>query len=460
MSAAGSARSDRGRPDRAGAAVEPDRRRRLEYRWRTHSLWLVPVLCIAAGSGLAALTVAVDGAIGYDAVPGHPLGTPTAVQTILSTAASSMLTLTTIVLTVLTLGVQLAMQQFSPRIVRALLADGRSQLAHGLFAATFLFCMVGVAAVRDTAPPGHQVPTVTVAVAYLLLLASLLVLVAYVHHAGQSLRVAGLVDLVGDNLQREIDRSFVAERRPVPDPDPATLTAAESGVVVMLAVQHLVDRARRSHECIEMTVAVGDFVPRGAPMARRRGAGVADSTAAEVRQLRRGILFDNERSHVGDAAYGLRKLTEVAQRSIASGPHDDPGTSVQAIDRLHDALRQLSTSRMPSTEHHDDDGVLRLVTRELTWEGYVAVALDDLVPLGSSSRFVARRLLAALDDLVAVAPADRRPALVAQRDRLLDEAGQHGLHLRPDVQGLGSGDDVTVPPRPGDAQDGAGVAGT
>ncbi|WP_222126911.1 DUF2254 domain-containing protein [Curtobacterium pusillum] len=452
---AGSARSGPGRTGRTDPA--PDRQRRLEYRWRVNSLWLVPVLCIAAGCGLVAVTLAVDGAVGYDAVPGHLLGTATAVQTILSTAASAMLTLTTVVLTVLTLGVQLAMQQFSPRIVRALLADGRSQLAHGLFAATFLVCMVGVGAVHDTAGPGHQVPTVTVAVSYVLLLASLLVLVGYVHHAGQSLRVAGLVDLVGDNLQREIDRSFAVEAAPTPDPD--TLTAAESGVVVMLDVDHLVDGARRSHECLEMLVAVGDFVPRGAPLARRRGG---SGERGEERDLLRGILLDNERTHVGDAPYGLRKLSEVAQRSIASGPHDDPGTAVQAIDRIHDAVRQLCTRRMPSTHHHDEAGVLRLVTRELTWDGFVAVAFDEVVTLGSSSRVVARRLLAALDDLVAVAPPARRAAVEEQRERLLAEAERNDIRLEPDLQGLGSGNDVAHPPVVPDLrqQSGVGTGGT
>ena len=111
------------------------RRRELEYRWRINSLWLVPMVCIVAGAVAAAVTLTIDDAVGYDLLPTSVFGTPSAVQTILSTAASAMLTLTTIVLTVMTLGVQLAMQQFSPRIVRALLADRRSQFAHGLFAA-------------------------------------------------------------------------------------------------------------------------------------------------------------------------------------------------------------------------------------------------------------------------------------------------------------------------------------
>ena len=412
------------------------RRRAAEYRWRVHSLWLVPLLCIAAGAAAAAITLAIDGAVGYDRIPTGVLGTPTAVQTILSTAASAMLTLTTIVLTVMTLGVQLAMQQFSPRIVRALLADRRSQLAHGLFAGTFLFCMVAVSKVKDKGSTGTQVPSVTVAFAYLLLLGSLVALVLYVHHAGQSLRVAGLIDLVGDNLQEEIDRSF-PQKRALPT-DAGTVTTDDAGVVVLIDVEGLIEQARRSNECLEMLVAVGDFVPRNAPLIRSRGGTPVDGHA-----VHRAILLDNERSHVGDAAYGFRKLVDIAERSIASSPYDDPTTAVQAVDRLHDGLRQLALRHLPDGRHQDADGVLRLVTRDLTWPGYVVLALEEVVTVGAASPVVARRLLAALDDLLAVAPDERRPPLEAQRQRLLDRAAEAGVQVVPDVQGIGSARDLT-----------------
>src|SRR5579875_1193409 len=388
-----------------------------EYQRRVNSLWLVPLLCILLAALAAVVTLTVDGLAGYDLLPQRVLGTPTAVQTILSTAASSMLTLTTIVLTVMTLGVQ---------------------LAHGLFAGTFLFCMVAVAAVDDKGSAGHQVPSVTVAFAYLLLLASLVTLVAYVHHAGQSLRVAGLVDLVGDRLQAEIERSFPPEGR-VPAED--GVVAADAGVVVMLDVGGLVELARRSDDCIEMLVMVGDFVPRGAPLLRSRGGRRLDAAA-----VRRTVLFDNARSHIGDAAYGFRKLVDITERSIASSPWDDPATAVQAVDRIHDAVRQLCFRRLPDAEHHDAAGTLRLVTRELSWQGYVAVAFDEVVSAGASSPLVARRLLAAFDDLVAVAPAARRPPLEAQRRRLIANAGDEGIPLVPDVQGLGSGPDLREEP--------------
>src|SRR3712207_9115866 len=72
----------------------------------------------------------------HDALPIS--GTPSDAQTILSSFATAMVSLTSLVLTVTLVAVQLAMGQFSPRIVGALLNDRFSQLAIGLFGASFL----------------------------------------------------------------------------------------------------------------------------------------------------------------------------------------------------------------------------------------------------------------------------------------------------------------------------------
>ena len=86
-----------------------------------HNLWLVPLLCVLAGIVLALATTAIDRSFNYTLIPQTFTGSPDAAQSILNTIASSMVTLTSIVLTLTLVVVQLAMGQFSPRIVRALL---------------------------------------------------------------------------------------------------------------------------------------------------------------------------------------------------------------------------------------------------------------------------------------------------------------------------------------------------
>ncbi|WP_425433743.1 DUF2254 family protein [Nocardioides exalbidus] len=122
----------------------------------------------------------------------------------LSTIVTSLVTLITLVLTAITVAVQLAMAQFSPRIVGALLRDRWSQPTHGLFAATLVYASLATPQIDDVAAGGDgYMPGPTMLIAYLLMLVSIVALVLYVHHAGQTLRVAGLIDLVGDHLHEE-----------------------------------------------------------------------------------------------------------------------------------------------------------------------------------------------------------------------------------------------------------------
>ena len=51
------------------------------------------------------------------------------------------------------------------------------------------------------------------------------------------------------------------------------------------------------------------------------------------------MILESERSHEFEPAFGLRKLVDVAARSIYSCPFQDPSTSVQSINAIHDVLR-------------------------------------------------------------------------------------------------------------------------
>ena len=113
------------------------------------SLWFVPVICVLAGAALSFGTIALDRAFGYEAIPQELVGGPDAATAILSTVAASMVSLTTLVLTITMVVVQLAMGQFSPRIVQRILRDKPSQLAIGLFVATFVHACSRIREVVD-----------------------------------------------------------------------------------------------------------------------------------------------------------------------------------------------------------------------------------------------------------------------------------------------------------------------
>ena len=415
------------------------------------SLWLVPLLCLVGGVSLCVAAAATDratgGADGNAVVPGWMTGTAGAAETVLSTIVSSLVTLITLVLTVTTVAVQLAMGQFSPRIVGALLRDRSSQLTHGLFAATLVYALLAMTQVDDSADGGNgYVPGLTVLVAYLLMLASVVALVLYVHHSGQTLRVAGLIDVAGDHLHAELNRAFPAGPTGATELDPQVVTAPTQGVVVHVDVPSLVAAAEAAGCSLRLVPAMGDFVCAGATLLV---VDAGDGARLDHWSVAGLVLLEKERSYPDDAAYAFRQLVDIAERGV-SDPFSDPTTTVQAIDRLHDALRQLATRTIPTGEHRDELGVVRLMAPTMDWTGYVRLTFDELRIAGAGSPQVARRLRAALEDLLTIAPPARRPELDRQLELLTlgvrraydDERDVHSA-LTGDQQGLGSGPDVT-----------------
>ena len=427
---------------------------RLQRFVRT-SMWLLPIGCLAAGALLAVGTLAVDRATGYRLVPQSLTGTPSDAQTILSSFATAMISLTSLVLTVTLVAVQLAMGQFSPRIVGALLTDRWSQLAIGLFGASFLVAVLTLREIRGS--DTGTVPGLSMLLSYVLMLASIVVLVLFVHHAGQGLRVAGLIDLVGDRSREFIVREH--GELPVVTGGPDGIVATQPGNVIRVDRPALVAAARRADCVLELVPVVGDFVVGGAPLFRvhpdpRSTVSGDGGPAGRLRatDVTRHVLLGPERVHTEDLAYGFRKLVDIAVRSIAQ-PFNDPTTAVQALHRLHDLLRQIAARPLPCGEHRDEDGVVRLIERTVSWDGYVRLAFDEIRLAGASEPQVTRKLCAALADLKSVASADRQEPLDRQL-RLLNAAVRRAhddeedvlAALTPDTEGIGSGADVTAAP--------------
>lgn len=410
------------------------------------NLWVVPLLCVLGGIVLALVTTAIDRSFDHGLIPQSITGNPNAAQTILNMIATSMVTLISVVLTLTLVLVQLAMGQFSPRIVRALLNDRRTQLAIGLFGATFAYAML---VLRRIDPQGGVLPGLSVLVAYVLMLSSIGVLILYLHHTGQKLRVAGLIDLVGDDLREQLEVLYPAEAAKgassrQEEDERVIVAKGEPGVVVMVDYEGLVAAARSAGCVLEMVPMMGDFVPVGAPLFRVHG----EPEGLDSEEVVRCVTMGRERTHEGDPAFGFRKLVDIAERSI-SQPFDDPTTTVQAIHRLHDCLRLLAPRPFPSGRRYDEEGELRLVTRTLGWDGYVRLAFDELRLVGAAQPQVARRLKAALEDLKTVTPLERQPALDRQLDLLEELVGQQfddeqdiSASLIADQQGIGSGQDL------------------
>jgi len=337
--------------------------------------------------------------------------------------------------------VQLAMGQFSPRIVQTFLQDKPSQIAIGLFVATFAHAML---AMREVDYEQKTVPGVAIVVAFVLVVLSIIVLVVYVDHIGKSLRVSSLIELVGKATRQTLDERYPdrGSEPPADRPDEHVIRASHSGVVSHLDEDELIDAARAADVVIELHVGLGAFVPAGSALLTAHGG----SEPVDDRRVMAAIVLGLDRSLDQDVAYGIRLLVDIAERSLADSAFQDPATAVQALDRLHDCLRQLAPRPFPSGRLTDDDGRLRVTIPVMDWDAYVRLAFEEIRLAGAGSPQVSRRLEDVLRDLRSVAPPERQAVLDKELELL--HAAVHDryrepsdvlLALEPDRQGLGIG---------------------
>jgi uncharacterized membrane protein len=406
------------------------------------SLWFLPVVMVLAGAALSLGTIALDRRFNYQAIPASITGGPDAAAEILSSIAASMIGLTALVLTITMVVVQLAMGQFSPRIVQRILQDRPSQLAIGLFVATFVHAILALRDVTNNGDGTGNVPGIAVVMAYVLVVASIAVLVIYVHHIGRALRVSALIELVGRDTRNLLDRVYPDKGEPLAHAagSPRLVMATRSGVITAIADDKLVKEAGRANCTLELVPALGEFVPAGAPLFQVQG----DPHDLNEDSVRDGLILEMERTLDHDVAYGLRLLVDIAQRSLADSPLQDPTTAVQAIDRLHDVLRQLARRPIPDGRYTDASSQLRLTVPSMSWDAYVRLAFEEIRLAGAGSPQVARRMKAALLDLRSVALPERVQSVDEQLDLLqsatkstLDDSRDVRFALASDGQGIG-----------------------
>lgn len=253
-------------------------------------------------------------------------------------------------------------------------------------------------------------PQLAVTVALAFVLASVTVFLGYIHHIAQSIRAATIVNRIGDDTRRVIERRFPTDahyREPMPLPSgtPARVLVERQGVVQRTDDDELLRLATEHDITIAVRRAAGEFVPAGAVLLEVYGEDVP-----EHERLRAPLHLGRERSLDEDVGFGLRQLVDIAERALSPGIND-PTTAVQVLDQLHDLLRWLATRPLPPRQSTTDAGRLAVDVPQPAFADYLGLGVDEIAHWGSDSRRIQRRLAVMLADLSAAARPEHRDAV-------------------------------------------------
>jgi uncharacterized membrane protein len=385
--------------------------RSLEESVRT-GFWALPAACVAIAAALALGLVAVDRQLSAD-LGGITFGAGAdGAREVLSAITTSMITFTGLVFSITIVVLQLTSSQFSPRVLRTFLRDRQTQLSLGIFIATFVYAVLVLRTVNGLDEDSF-VPAIATTVGVLLLLVSVGVFVAYIHHVATAIQVSSILHSIGGETRRLLERELPTglPRTPVvvrPRETPvAVLPAPRPGVLVHLDAVSLAEQARKADVVLGIGLHLGHFVPEGAPLVQvHRG----DATRLDDKAVQRCVGLSRERTMQSDVAFGFRQLADIAARALSPGVND-PTTAVQALDEVHDLLRRLATRYLPTGAVADREGQIRLYLPPALLEDYLALALDESEQYGADSLQVQQRIDRMLADLRAAALPEHQQAL-------------------------------------------------
>jgi uncharacterized membrane protein len=403
---------------------------RVAYELRS-AIWLIPAICVTVALGLALVLIEVDTRLHLSGgalllFPGPPAGA----RSFLSAIVQAMIAFTGLVFSITVVVLQLSSGQFSPRVLRHFLRDRTIQYSLGIFVATFAYAMMVLRAVKGGLGTGQAnfVPRLAVTGAFVLVLASVAMFIAYIGHVTNMIRVATIIASIGAGTRRVLsarDAGSPPDGEAAALPYRATIASPRPGVVVSVSTARLVSLAAE-HSCmLRLAVRVGDYVPEGAALFEVRGrAGKSPQAGGErprwLAVTCRHVGFETERTSEQDAAFGFRQLADIALQSLSPAVNA-PTTAAQVIDEMHDLMRRLVTEPQPSGCYRDDDGELRLIVPQYRVEDYLQLAAGEIWHYGRSAPQIPARLRRMLDDLADVARPEYRPVIEAWRARISDQ---------------------------------------
>ncbi|MFM0376338.1 DUF2254 domain-containing protein [Paraburkholderia strydomiana] len=413
------------------------------------SLWTVPLIAIA----IYAVVKPVAEMIGRWMTRQGTLDAKTSLLGLSMTGARSLLgdivsaDLAFLVFTFgsLLVAIQVAGGQYTPRIIATtLLRDNVIRSISGLFVFTLLF------ANRTAGWMGeNQVLQLQVFIAALFGFTSVVAFLFLIDYAAKFLRPVSLVARVGEQGIAVIESVYPSPSTGVvvaPElhkergvPDRIVCQRGMPGIVLAVNLERLVAKARRADVVIEFVPQVGDFVAVDEPLFHLYG----NFGAIDENKLRTLVAFGTERTMEQDPMFAFRILVDIALKAL-SAAINDPTTAVLAIDQLHRLLRMVGKRSLRVEEIEDRSGRVRVILRTPNWEDFVHISFREIRQYGASSIQIARRLRAAIENLIQCLPEHRHEALRVEL-MLIDRAiTRHhpfpedlALARIPDSQGLG-----------------------
>jgi uncharacterized membrane protein len=360
-------------------------------------------------------------------------------SSLLGAIAGSMITIAGVVFSMTLVALSLASSQLGPRLLRNFMRDTTTQTVLGTFVATFLYCLLVLRTIRR-ADEIVFVPHLSVNLGVLFAVASVGVLIYFIHHVSVTIQANEIVARVATELIEGIDRLFPedigrgAPRIPTEPPDEGFLDtfarearpvgSAGDGYLQFVDGDALMALAIQEDVVIRLERRPGHYVVAARPLAFVwPGNRVTDQLVDRVNSA---FALGNQRTPGQDIEFGVNQLVEIAIRALSPGVND-PFTAITCVDHLGSALCRLAQRDMPSPYRHDTQEKLRVMMPAVTFPDVTDAAFNQIRQYGRSSTSVTIRLLKTIAEVAGSVHRPEDRAALLRHAKMIARGASGGL---------------------------------
>ena len=397
----------------------------------THRLSFIPLAYVAGAVILVFICLVIDGRLVDSQVPSVFATTVPSARSVFAALAGGLITTFTLLLSMMLITVQLASSQFSPRTLRDWLGNRRLQHSIGIVLGTAVFCLLALRSTRQfDDEAGTLVPHVTVIVAVILGVASLIAVVSSVDDTTNRLRIGSVasrlasqtIDVIEENDRVEVgqDPQLTSvgidpgqEMGDKPD-EGAVVETGTAGWVQQIDDDSLLAALPEGHTATVVAL-IGGFVPAHSPLVWVSPP--IDQDDPRLTELRDAIAIGDSRTMQQDVEFGLVQLTDIAVRALSPGVND-PTTACDIVVHLGDVMIALWAHPRGSTTVESDGRTV--IRRRPTHAEYLDRAFLPILHYGREDDQVVRTMRATLELVRSEVVRRQLPGPLAPIDDLLE----------------------------------------
>jgi len=349
---------------------------------------------------------------------------PSSGATFSSLAASSVLSLVAIVFSISLVVMQLANQQYSPRVLAIFEQSKTTKFTLSLSFATFVYSVILLTTLLRVSVA--RVPIVSLCMNFALLFVSLIAFLVFMKSILTMIRVSYIISVISAETSQSIqnnlppgdayvacDPVLLEEPKQVihftRPPRSRRFSRLSHGLLTWLERSTLVQIASE-HGCVlRVLPQYGDYINQGDPIVE-----VFGETTIPDEKVLGAIFVGAERSMTQDPSYGIRMLVDIALQALSPAVNA-PTTAHEVIMRLTHLLAMIAQRPQHTGAFAGAEDQIRLLQPVFTWEDYVDLAFLEIIHYGKEDPQTCQSLSKAYEYLLARVPAANKARLETQR---------------------------------------------